>query len=138
MSAVEGDFDINFELEDVKVGGCNSQATWETWISIRFMHLWIPEERGTTMRHASTWFLLSRLEPYPTCQNLKSCLPYWFTTSQWRLQFPNDKVCKTITLKSIKSGVTPNKNIKVCPDWVGAKKKGRPKKAQRQLGVAGG
>ena len=86
--------------------------------------------------HASTWFLLSRLEPYPTCQNLKSCLPYWFTTSQWRLQFPHDKVCKTITLKSIKSGVTPNKNIKVCPDWVGAKKKGRPKKAQRQLGVA--
>ena len=32
--------------------------------------------------------------------------------------------------------MTPNKNIKVCPDWVGAKKKGRPKKAQRQLGVA--
>lgn len=63
-------------------------------------------------------------------------MPYWFTTSQWRLQFPNDKVCKTITLKSIKSGVTPNQNIKVCPDWVGAKKKGRPKKAQRQLGVA--
>jgi hypothetical protein len=34
-------------------------------------------------------------------------MPYWYTTSQWRLQFPNDKVCKTITLKSIKSGVTP-------------------------------
>jgi hypothetical protein len=41
-----------------------------------------------------------------------------------------------LSLKSIKSGVTPNQNIKVCPDWVGAKKKGRPKKAQRQLGVA--
>ena len=63
-------------------------------------------------------------------------MPYWYTTLQWRLQFPNDIVCKTITLKSIKSGVTPNQNIKACPDWVGAKKKGRPKKAQRLLGVA--
>ena len=26
MSAVEGDFDINFELEDVKVGGLKSEV----------------------------------------------------------------------------------------------------------------
>ena len=41
-----------------------------------------------------------------------------------------------ITWANIKKSVLPNTQMKYCPSWEAVKKKGRPKKDARKLGIA--
>ena len=64
-------------------------------------------------------------------------MPYWYTRAQWQLQYPKDMVYKSdITWAHIKtSGSCPDILMKYCPSWAAPKKKGRPKKDARKLGI---
>ena len=64
-------------------------------------------------------------------------MPYWYTRAQWQLQYPKDMVYKSdITWAHIKtSGSCPDILMKYCPSWAATKKKGRPKKDARKLGI---
>ena len=63
-------------------------------------------------------------------------MPYWFSKTQWHLQFPKEGTCAThITLNSIKTNSRPTDHLKYCPAWTAGQKKGRPKKQQRRLGI---
>ncbi len=64
--------------------------------------------------------------------NLKrvKIMPFWYTRAQWRLQFPQDAVCRIdITLWK-------DLLMSYCPSWVALRKKGWPKKEVRMLGIA--
>ncbi len=64
-------------------------------------------------------------------------MPFWYTRAQWQLQYPKDVVYKLdITLANIKKSAAPDILMKYCPSWAAAKKKGRPKKDTRKLGIA--
>ena len=43
--------------------------------------------------------------------------------------------CIDQILTSIKAGGNPRDNIKYCPTWIIGRKKGRPKKEERNLGI---
>jgi hypothetical protein len=64
-------------------------------------------------------------------------MPFWYTRAQWRLQFPQDTVCRMdVTLASIKKSGRKDLLMSYCPSWVAPRKKGRPKKEVRKLGIA--
>ena len=64
-------------------------------------------------------------------------MPFWYTRAQWQLQYPKDVVYKMdVTWSKIKKSAAPDILMKYCPSWVAAKKKGRPKKDARKLGIA--
>jgi hypothetical protein len=64
-------------------------------------------------------------------------MPHWYTTAQWRNQFPENTYIDTHkTLRSIKANSTPHDNLRYCSNWVGPKKKGRPKKETRRKSIA--
>jgi hypothetical protein len=59
-------------------------------------------------------------------------MPYWLTTAHWRVQYPENLYCRTeITMKSIQAMSTPEDDLRFCPSWSAANKKGRPKKNER-------
>jgi hypothetical protein len=59
-------------------------------------------------------------------------MPYWLTTAHWRVQYPEDLYCRTeITMKAIQATSTPEDDLRFCPSWSAANKKGRPKKNER-------
>ena len=57
-------------------------------------------------------------------------MPYYWTTKQWRVQYPLDVVCNTdISMARVKqSNNAKNERLRYCPDWSIGKKPGRPKK----------
>ena len=62
---------------------------------------------------------------------------FWYTRAQWRLQYPQDAVCRAdVTLVSIKKSGRKDLLVSYCPSWVAPRKKGRPKKEARKLGIA--
>jgi hypothetical protein len=64
-------------------------------------------------------------------------MPFWYTRAQWQLQFPNEVVYQSdITWQNIRKTTSPDQNTKYCPGWAAPKKKGRPKKDTRKLGIA--
>ena len=64
-------------------------------------------------------------------------MPFWYTRAQWQLQFPNEMVYQSdITWQNIRKTTFPDQNTKYCPGWAAPKKKGRPKKDTRKLGIA--
>jgi hypothetical protein len=64
-------------------------------------------------------------------------LPLWYTRAQWQLQYLKDMVYNMeVTWSKIKKSAAPDILMKYCPSWVAAKKKGRPKKDARKLGIA--
>jgi hypothetical protein len=64
-------------------------------------------------------------------------MPFWYTRAQWKLQFPKDAVYKAdITWANIKKSAIANDHVRYCPSWVAPRKKGRPKKEARTLGIA--
>jgi hypothetical protein len=67
--------------------------------------------------------------------NIVNAMPYWWTTRCWRSQFPEDEVsrCK-IDIDYLKEKYDPDKSICYCPDLIGQRKKGRPKKDKREKG----
>jgi hypothetical protein len=63
-------------------------------------------------------------------------MPFWYTRAQWQLQYPKDVVYKSdITWANIKKSGCPDILMKYCPSWAAPKKKGRPKKDARKLGI---
>ncbi len=64
-----------------------------------------------------------------------NAMPYWWTARCWRSQFPEDEVsrCK-IDIDYLKEKYDPDKSIRYCPDLIGQRKKGRPKKDKREKG----
>ncbi len=55
-------------------------------------------------------------------------MPHWYTTAQWRNQFPENTYINTHkTFKSIKAISTPQDNLRYCPTGSGPQKKGRPR-----------
>jgi hypothetical protein len=61
----------------------------------------------------------------------------WYTTAQWRNQFPeNSHIDTQQTLKSIKANSTPHDDLHYCPNWLGPQKKGSPKKDKRKMSIA--
>jgi hypothetical protein len=64
-------------------------------------------------------------------------MPFWYTRAQWQLQYPKDVVYKSdMTWVNVKKSAEPDLLMKYCPSWAAAKKKGRPKKERRKLGIA--
>jgi len=64
--------------------------------------------------------------------NLVNGMPYHWTTESWRDQFPqelNSRACMTIGL--LKDVYEPSDHMFFIPDFVGVRKKGRPKTSQR-------
>jgi hypothetical protein len=63
-------------------------------------------------------------------------MPFSYTRAQWQLQYPKDMVYKSdITWANIKKSGCPDILMKYCPSWAAPKKKGRPKKDARKLGI---
>jgi len=59
-------------------------------------------------------------------------MPYWLTTAHWRVQYPEDLYCRTeIRMKAIQAMSTAEDDLRFCPSWSAANKKGRPKKNER-------
>lgn len=64
--------------------------------------------------------------------NLVNGMPYYWSTESWRDQFPkeeNSRSCMNIGL--LKDVYEPSDHMFFVPDFVGARKKGRPKTSQR-------
>ena len=63
-------------------------------------------------------------------------MPYWWTTDQWKRQFPLNAIanCNT-TLAVIREDHEPSGNYRYCPDWSAPNKAGRPKKNERRKSV---
>ncbi len=61
----------------------------------------------------------------------------WWKRKQWREQFLLDVYAEAnITIKSVKEGQIPDFTLRLCPNWTGANKSGRPKKGERyKLGL---
>ena len=66
-----------------------------------------------------------------------SLMPFWYTREQWKLQFPKEFVYRAdMTWDNIRKSDRMDERMKYCPSWVAPKKKGRPKKEVRKLGIA--
>jgi hypothetical protein len=65
--------------------------------------------------------------------NIVNAMPYWWTTQCWRSQFPEDEVSHC-NMDYLKEKYDPDESICYCPDIIGQRKKGRPKKDKREKG----
>ena len=63
-------------------------------------------------------------------------MPYWYTRTQWKLQFPKEFVYRTDFSWERLMECPRDENMKYCPTWVALGKKGRPKKDVRKMGIA--
>jgi hypothetical protein len=64
-------------------------------------------------------------------------MPHWYTTAQWRNQFPKNSYINTHqTLKSIKPNSTPHDELCYCPNLLGPQKKGCPKMDKCKKSIA--
>ena len=71
----------------------------------------------------------SKQVPYLTPTNV---MPYCWSTAIWRKQFPtNGKICCNIDMEYLKTKYEPNEKLRFMPDFVGKRKRGRPKKQSR-------
>jgi hypothetical protein len=61
--------------------------------------------------------------------NLVTAMPYFWSTRWWRTQFPQEEAIRcNIDVEYLKETHEPDNSIRYCPDAVGVRKKGRPKK----------
>jgi hypothetical protein len=61
---------------------------------------------------------------------------YWWTTDQWKRQFPLNMVANCNTnMAMIRDDHEPSGNYRYCPDWSAPNKAGRPKKNERRKSV---
>ena len=72
--------------------------------------------------------------------NTRNVMAYAWTTSLWKLQFPHDSTINcNISMEYLKHKYDANDKVRYLPDFVGKRKRGRPKKNKRiksQLEVA--
>jgi hypothetical protein len=65
--------------------------------------------------------------------NLVTAMPYFWSTNWWRKQFPREEAIRcNIDLEYIKEQHDPDNSIRYCPDIVGLRKRGCPKKNSRK------
>jgi hypothetical protein len=65
--------------------------------------------------------------------NMVNAMPYFWSTNWWRNQFPMEEAIRcNIDLQYLKEQHDPDNSIRYCPDVVGVRKKGRPKKGSRK------
>jgi hypothetical protein len=63
-------------------------------------------------------------------------MPYWWSTDQLRLQFPNDDVAAcNLSIETIREDGIAKLNVMYCPAWSAPIKSGRPKKNKRRKSV---
>ncbi len=64
-------------------------------------------------------------------------MPHWYTTAQWRDQFPKNTYINTQqTLQLIRAKSTSHDELRYCPNWLGPQKKGHPKKDKHRKSIA--
>ena len=65
--------------------------------------------------------------------NMVTAMPFFWSTNWWRKQFPMEETIRcNIDLQYLKEQHEPDNNILYCPDIVGLRKKGCPKKDNRK------
>lgn len=65
--------------------------------------------------------------------NMVTAMPFFWSTNWWRKQFPMEETIRcNIDLQYLKEQHEPDNSILYCPDIVGLRKKGRPKKDNRK------
>jgi hypothetical protein len=95
--------------------------------------MWISKEGVNPCQHMVAVCKLGRIDGL----SRSAIMPHWYTTAQWRNQFPKNSYIDTHqTLKSIKANSTPHDDLRYCPNWLGPQKKGRPKKEKRKKSIA--
>jgi hypothetical protein len=101
--------------------------------SIFGMCTWWSKKEGIPCQHMVALVKLGRIDGLSRI----GIMSHWYTTAQWRNQFPKDAIIGThITLKSIKANSTPEDNIHYCSTWAALQKKGQPKKEMRRKSIA--
>jgi hypothetical protein len=91
-----------------------------------------PRKEGIPCDHM---LAIVKVGAIPMC-NRVSIMPYWLTREQWQLQFPKEITCASdITLAAMKKNSGKAENLRYCPEWTVGRKKGRPKKNKRTLGI---
>ncbi len=64
-------------------------------------------------------------------------MPNWYTTAQWRNQFPeNTYINIHQTLQPIKAKSTPHDELHYYPNWLGPQKSSCPKKDKHKKSIA--
>ena len=64
-------------------------------------------------------------------------MPYWWTTTHWRAQYPLEVNCRAnVSMTTVKGKYHPDELLHYCPSWAAVKKKGRPKTTQHQKSVS--
>ncbi len=92
-----------------------------------------PKKEGIPCQHMVAVCKLGRMDGL----SRSAIMPHWYTTVQWRNQFPKNSYIDTHqTLKSIKAKSTPHDDLRYCPNWLGPQKKGHPKKEKRKKSIA--
>ena len=82
--------------------------------------------------HMAALVLSSRI-PDSTWYNI---MPYWWTTEQWKKQFPLNVKASCITnMETISDDHNQSVNYSHCPSWSAPNKAGRPKKNKRRKSV---
>ena len=65
--------------------------------------------------------------------NMVTAMPYFWSTRWWRKQFPREEAIRcNIDVEYLMEQHDPDNSIRFCPDVVGVRKKGRPKKSSRK------
>ncbi len=84
-----------------------------------------PKKKGIPCQHMLDVCKLGKIDGL----SRSAIMPHWYTTAQWRNQFPkNSHIDTHQTLKSIKANSTLHDDLGYCPNWLGPQKKGCPKK----------
>jgi hypothetical protein len=92
-----------------------------------------PKKEGIPCQHMVAVSKLGRIDGLTST----AIMPHWYTTAQWRNQFPENSYINTHqTLKSIKANSTPHDELGYCPNWLGPQKKGHPKKDKCKKSIA--
>jgi hypothetical protein len=65
-----------------------------------------------------------------------NCMPKWYTTEMWRLQYPMDQhsLCD-FSIESLKQSELPQTSMRYCPPYSAPNKAGRPKEGKRTKGI---
>jgi hypothetical protein len=65
-----------------------------------------------------------------------NCMPKWYTTVMWRLQYPTDQhsLCD-FSIASLKQSELPQLSMRYCPPYSAPNKAGHPKDGTRKKGI---
>ena len=65
--------------------------------------------------------------------NRQNIMPFWWTTTQWQEQFPQEvKVRYYTNMEVIRANYEADDSMRYCPSWSAPNKAGRPLKGQTQ------